>query len=161
HFRGHVVDGADAAGLAAAAAGRDELGQAVVADLDRPVLDEEVARLEVAVNDALLVQVGDALADAAQPGEHLAGRHPLRVGGGHPRVRSLPAPFFHRAPGVAVLPLPPVERAPQFGVLRVEALPPPAQPPPQVALDNFQRSLLAAAGEGVVPFPKPATADAV
>ena len=57
-LRGHVVDGADALGLAAAAAGRDELGQAVVADLDDAVLEEDVARLQVAVDDAVVVQVG-------------------------------------------------------------------------------------------------------
>ena len=73
-FRRHVVDGADAFGLAAAAAAGDELGEAVVADLDDAVVGEDVARLQVAVDDAVVVQVGDAGAHAAHPRQHLLDR---------------------------------------------------------------------------------------
>ena len=51
HFGGHVVDGADALGVAGAAAGRDELRQSIVADLHQAIVVEDVARLQIAMND--------------------------------------------------------------------------------------------------------------
>ena len=65
-LRGHVVHGADGDRLAAVLAGADGLAQAVVADLDVAVLVEDVAGLEVAVDDAAIVQEGQALGDLAE-----------------------------------------------------------------------------------------------
>jgi hypothetical protein len=58
---------------------RDELGQAIVADLDDPLLHEQVRRLQVAVDDAVVVEVGDALDQPLEPGADLGQGHPLRV----------------------------------------------------------------------------------
>ena len=76
HFGGHVVDGADALGMPAAAAARDELRQPVVAHLHHALVAEDVARLQVAMNDAAVVQIGHAGADAANPGQTSAGGRP-------------------------------------------------------------------------------------
>ena len=73
-FRGHVVDGADALGVSAAAAAGDKLRQPVVADLDDALVGEDVARLQVAMDDAVVVEVGHAGADAADPGQGLVRR---------------------------------------------------------------------------------------
>ncbi len=82
HLGRHVVDGADALGLSAAAAARDELRQAVVADLDDAFVAEDIARLQVAVDDAAVVQIGHAGADAVDPGQGLFRRQ--AVGAGRP-----------------------------------------------------------------------------
>ena len=64
---GHVVAGADALGVLAALAGSDQLGQAVVTDLDDALFHEEVGRLEVAVDDAVIVKVGDSFDQPLEP----------------------------------------------------------------------------------------------
>ena len=68
---GHVVAGADALGVLGPLAGGDQLGQAVVADLDDPLFHEQVGRLQVAVDDAVVVEVGDALDQPLEPGADL------------------------------------------------------------------------------------------
>ena len=67
NLRGHVMDRADALRLRGPLAAADELAQAVVADLDDAVLQEDVARLEVAVDDAVVVQVADGLGQGQEP----------------------------------------------------------------------------------------------
>ena len=53
---GHVVDGADALSLGRALTAADELAQSVVADFHRSILDKDVSRLEIAVDDAVVMQ---------------------------------------------------------------------------------------------------------
>ena len=90
---GHVVAGADALGVLAALAGGDQLGQAVVADLDDALFHEQVGRLEVAVHDAVVVQVGHPLDQALEPGADLGERQAVGIllehawpGSGRPRI---------------------------------------------------------------------------
>ena len=54
------MHGADALGLAAATAAGDEFREAVVADFHSAFVGEDIAWLQVAVNDAVVVQVGNA-----------------------------------------------------------------------------------------------------
>ena len=51
-LRRHVMTGADALGVLGALTGRDQFGQAVVADLDDPFLHEQVGGLQVAVQQS-------------------------------------------------------------------------------------------------------------
>ena len=60
-------------------AGSDQLGQAVVADLDDALFHEKVGRLEVAVHDAMIVQIGDSLDEPLEPMSHLVEWQPLRI----------------------------------------------------------------------------------
>ncbi len=59
-LRRHVVAGADVLGHPGVVAMVERLGEPVIADLDDPVLEEQVGRLQVSVDDAVVVQVGDA-----------------------------------------------------------------------------------------------------
>ena len=94
HFGRHVVDGADAFGLSAAAAAGDELRQTVVADLDHAFVAEDVARLQVAVDDAVVVQIGHAGGDAVDPGSASSAGMPL----GLPSITSSSALARRRIP---------------------------------------------------------------
>ena len=66
HFGGHVMHGAHGDGLAGMDARLDGLAQAVIADLDVAVFIEDVARLEIAMDDAAIVQVGKTFGDFPQ-----------------------------------------------------------------------------------------------
>ena len=55
------------------------LAQAVIADLDHAVLEEDVGRLQVAVDDAVIVQVADGAGQAEEPLAGQLARQPLRV----------------------------------------------------------------------------------
>ena len=59
----------------------DRLGQAVIADLDRAVFEEDVARLQIAVDDAVIVQVGDGAGQAEEPLADQLARQAARDGG--------------------------------------------------------------------------------
>ena len=71
HLRRHVVYGADAFRVPAATAARDELRKAVVAHLHDAFVAEDIARLQVAVDDAVVVQIGHAGRDAMEPDQGL------------------------------------------------------------------------------------------
>ena len=75
------MDGADALRLCRALAAADRLAQAVVADLDHAVFEEDVGRLEVAVDDAVIVQVGDGAGQAEEPFAGQLARQPVADAG--------------------------------------------------------------------------------
>ena len=71
-FGRHVGDGADGAAGAGQAGLAGDLGQAEVGDAGRPVLgDEDVGRLDVAVDDAARVGGGQAVGDLGGDGQGL------------------------------------------------------------------------------------------
>src|SRR5205823_3592970 len=78
-FRRHVVDGADALGLGRALAAADELAQPVVTDLQRAVLDKNISRLEIAVDNAVVVQTRYRLGQGHEPLLDQLRRQPLRM----------------------------------------------------------------------------------
>ena len=160
HFRGHVVDGADALGLAAATTRRDELRQAVVADLDGAVLDEDVAGLQVAMDDAALMEVADSGADAVQPVERFLRRHAFWMAGDC-LVEAFASHMLHHDPGVAVVRLLDVVKGDEMGMLEVKALADAAQLDMEVSLNQLERDFLAAVGEGMIDLAEAAPADAV
>src|SRR5262249_42617927 len=153
----HVVHGAYAGGLSATAAGGDELRQAVVADLDGIALKKRVARLQVAVDDAVVVQVADSRAEALQPGEHFVPRHASGVPGDD-LVERLAVDVLHHDPLIAVLGLLDVVDGDEVGMLEVEALADPTQLDVEVALDELEGDLLAAVGDRLVDLAEAAPA---
>ena len=68
----------------------DEFREAVVADFDDAFVDENVAGFEVAVDDAVVVKVGDAGSDAVDPSEGFVERQAVGVAGDY---------FFERFTG--------------------------------------------------------------
>ncbi len=66
-FRRHVVDGAHALRLSRALTAADEFAQTVVADFHRAVLNEDVTRLKIAVNDAVIVQASHRFGQGDKP----------------------------------------------------------------------------------------------
>ena len=58
---------ADAFSLATSAAARDEFGQSIVTNLDDVFIEKNVAWLEIAVNDAMIVQICDPGGNAVEP----------------------------------------------------------------------------------------------
>src|SRR5262249_3817446 len=144
----------------AGSGGGDEFGQPVVADLDRAVLDEDVARLQITVDDAALVEVADAFADAAQPVQRLFNRHALRVAGDD-LVEAFASHVFHDHPAIAVLRLPDIVKGDEVGMLEIEALADAAQFDVEMPLHELEGDFLAAVGNGVVDLAEAAAADAM
>ena len=66
-LRGHVVAGADTFGVLGPLAWSDQLGESVVADLDHPFFHEEIRRLQVAMDDTVVVEVSDPLDQSLEP----------------------------------------------------------------------------------------------
>ena len=71
---GHIVAGTDALGVLGPLAGSDQLGQTIVADLDDPLFHEQVRRLQIAVDDPVVVQIGDPFDQSFEPVAHLGQR---------------------------------------------------------------------------------------
>ena len=66
-LRGHVVDRSHALRLGRPLAAADELAQAIIADLDVAVFQENVGRLEVTMDDAVIVEVANGLGQGQEP----------------------------------------------------------------------------------------------
>ncbi|OQA01166.1 MAG: hypothetical protein BWY71_00473 [Planctomycetes bacterium ADurb.Bin412] len=148
-FRGHVVDGADGDGLAAVAAGGHHLGQAVVADFDVAVFVKDIAGFKVAVDDAAIMEVGEALGDFA---EEIGGFLRAQAGGGFGQqvMQGRPGDIFHDYKGAAFVIVFDVEDGDQVGVFQVHALADAAQLDVLVVLDGLEGHLAAAVAEGVI-----------
>ena len=145
----HVVAGADALGVLGPLAGRDQLGQAVVADLDDALFHEQVRRLQVAVDDPVVVEVGDAVDQPLEPRADLGRRHPARV-----LLRTLarlgPATYSMMTNVSPASLLFRSWMASRFGHLRFMHWHDAAALDFEVAHDQLQRDLLAGVGGGVV-----------
>src|SRR5690348_946534 len=92
--------GADTLGLPAAAAGRDEFRQAIIADLDNALVAKNVAWLEITVNDAVVVQVGHTGRDTLKPGECLGARQTVGTAADDVFKR-FAGDIFHDHPAIA------------------------------------------------------------
>ncbi len=71
------MDGPHALRLRRALTTADELAESVVAHLDRAVLNENVSRLEIAVDDAVVVQAAHRLGQSHKPLLHELRRQSL------------------------------------------------------------------------------------
>ena len=154
-LRGHVVDGADGDGLAGVLGRLHGLGEAVVADLDVAVLVEDVPGLEVAVDDAAVVEERQALADLAEEEGRL-----LRAQPAGRLVQQLPqagpGDELHDDEGASLVVVLDVEDRDQVRVLEVHALADAAQLDLLVAGDGLEGHLAAGVADGVVDLAKPA-----
>ncbi len=111
------------------------------------------------MDDAAIVQIGHAGADAVNPRERLLrrqaggaiGQHGLQARVGH---------VFHDHPGVALLVLADVVEIEQVRVFQIEALADAAQFDVEIPPDQFQGDVLAGVAGGVVDFAEAALADA-
>ena len=146
---GHVVNGADADRLPALPRHADELREAVIADLGVAVLVEDVFGFEVAVNDAVVVEVAQALGDpldevgravhaqsVGMPGENLPQRRPAHV--------------LHDDDGPAVGSRLHVEDTDEVGALEVHAVANAPQLDIVIVLDHLQRDLATPVADRVV-----------
>ena len=159
YFGGHVMHGADAFGVSTAAAARDELREAVIADLDHAVVGKDVRRLQIAMHDAVIVQISHGLANAVHPSQRFIQRQAARLGVECVLQRQA-ADVFHHHPGVAVVVLADVEQVQQIGMFQVQALPDAAQFDVQIPADELQRDFLARVAHGVIDFAEAALAHA-
>ena len=82
NFGSHVVEGSNCLSLVRPTAGGNKLGQAVVPNFHHPrmLVAENIPRLQVSVNDALVVQVRDSRSDCGEPCLHLRLQHPSWAG---------------------------------------------------------------------------------
>ena len=149
---------ADALGVLGPLAGGDQLGQAVVADLDDPFLHEQIGRLQIAVNDSMIVQVGDSLDQSLEPVANLGQRHPVRVllqNAGQARSGDI----LHDDERVARVARLQIEDRQQVRALQVHAVHDPAPLDVEIAQDELERDFLAGIGRGVINLAEPASPD--
>ncbi|KKL99901.1 hypothetical protein LCGC14_1809770, partial [marine sediment metagenome] len=108
---------ADAFGLPAAAAAGDELREPVVADLDGPLVGEDITRLDIPMDDTPVVQIGHAGSDPVNPGERLFRRQALQM-----RCQGVceasAGDVFHHDPRIALIVLTDVVQCQQIRVVR-------------------------------------------
>src|SRR5262245_2980700 len=138
---------------------RDQLAQAVVADLDQAVLEEDIARLEIAMDDAMLVQAVDRLRQAVKPLGSELGRDAVGMPRQDRRER-LAGDIFHDEPLILVLVFADVVQMDEVRVLEVQALLDAAHFDVVIGADPLERDLLAAVGDSEVDFAEAADADA-
>src|SRR5690606_10452772 len=116
-LRGHVLGGAEHLAGAGQLHGVDAAGDAEVEDLDDGAdadgLDEDVVGLEVAVEDAVLVGLAEALGDLLGELERLQLGHLALL---EPLAQALPGEQLHHHIGPAVLALAVLEHADGGGV---------------------------------------------
>ena len=132
----------------------------VVADFDDPLVDENVARLQIAVHDAVIVQIGHAGGNAVNPGQGFryaatrrdAGRALLPANG--PHINSMTTQLSPWSSCSHV-----VQRE-QIRMLKIQALGDAAQFDIPIAANQFQRHFFAGVAGGVIHFAKAAVADA-
>ena len=158
-FRGHVVDGPDALGLGSPLAGRDDLGESDVADLDVAGFAIEVLWLEVPMHDAPVVQVVDSAGESVEPRADLVDGHAVGVVFGEDLIERLAADVFHHDPGVSVVVFLDVDDGDEVGVLEVEALLGATAFDFDVAVQQFQCHLLAPVADRVVDLPESSSLD--
>ena len=155
----HVVDGADALGLATAAAAGNKLRQSIVADLDGAFVEKDIRRLQVAVDDAVVVQIGHAGSDAREPLNRQSAGMPLgmAIDGVFERFARH---VFHDHPAVVVLVGFDVVEGDQVGVLEIQAVRDAAEFDVEIAANQFERDFFAGVAHGVIDFAEAAAADA-
>src|SRR5581483_11534485 len=115
-------------------------------------------RLQVAVDDAVVVQVADRPGQAEEPLLGEVGRQPAGVAADDLGER-LAEDVLHHQPGVAVLVGLEVVDVDEVGVLEVEAVGDAAELDVRVTAEELQRHLLAAVGDGEVDLAEAALAD--
>ncbi len=150
--------GADALRMVGPLAGSDELGQAVIANLDDSFLHEKIGRLQVAVNDPVVVQVGHAINQAFEPVADLGQRQPggvLLEDAGQARPRDV-LHYDKRVAGVAGLH---VEDGQQVRAFQVHTLHDPAPLDVEIAKDQLEGNFLTGIGGAVIDLAEAAAAN--
>ena len=155
---GHVVARPDAFGVAGLLALGDRLGEAVVADLDDPLVQEQVGGLQVAVDGAVVVQVRHPLDQPLEPGPHLGQGQAVGVLG-QDLGEARPGDVLHHDEGIPGVVGLDVVDGDQIRALEVHALHDPAALDLEVARDELQRHLLAGVGGRVIDLAEAAAAD--
>ena len=149
----HVVNRAHRHGMAGAVAGADHLAEAIVADLDKAILVEDVVGLQVAVHDAAVVQVGQALGHLAQKIGGL-GRAQSRGRFVQQLSQGRPGDELHDHKRLAFLPLLDIKDAHQVRALQVHAVADAAQFDLLIVLHGLQGHLPPRITQGVVHLAK-------
>ena len=158
-LRRHVVDGADADRLTALTGDADVLREAIVPNLHVAIFIKDVLWLEVAVDDAPIVQVAQPLADLSRKKDGLVRCHACRSARDEvSKGRS--SHILHDHERYAVSVGLDIEDGDQVRSLQVDAVANSAQLDVVVLLNHFQRHLAAAVAHGVVNLPEPAAANA-
>ena len=135
-FGRHVVHRAHAAGLPAATAARNEFRQAVIADFDDALIDKNVSRLQVAMHNAVVVQVGHAGRYAVNPCQRLA--YWQAVGIFCQQIFERVARHqLHDHPSISLVVLPHVVQREQVRVLEIQAVHYAAQLDIQIAANEL------------------------
>ena len=158
HLGGHVMDGADVLRHAGMLAFADQLAQAVVADLDDAGLEEDIARLEVAMDDAVLVQVVHRGRESLEPLARQLRCQSLGMARQDGAER-LAGDVFHHEPVMAERVGAKVVEVDEVRVLEVEALLHAAQLDVEVAADPLERDFLAGVADGEIDLAEAAPAD--
>ena len=123
------------------------------------VFDEDVGGLEVAVDDAVVVQVADAASERREPLADEFGRQAVGVAVDDLGER-LAEDVLHDDPVLAAGVGAEVVEVDEIGVLEVEAVADAAQLGVGVAAEELERDFLAAVADGEVDLAEPALADA-
>ncbi len=145
--------------LGGAGGAADALAQTVVAELEDAVFEEDVAGLEVAVDDAVLVEVANGASQRQKPLPGQVGRQPLRMAV-EDDVQRLAGHILHHHPVLAAVVGLEVEETDQMRMLEVQALGHAAHLDVLRTADELERHLLAAVAQRVVDFAEAAGADA-
>src|SRR5206468_1615889 len=101
-FRSHVVNGAYGLRLRALLRSTDELAQSIITYLHHAVLDEDVGRLEITVNDATFMQRLHSQAQFPKDALCLFSRQSLRIPIQH-LVQTLTSHVLHDDPVIALI----------------------------------------------------------
>ena len=158
HLGRHVVDGAHAFCLTAAPAARDEFRQPVIADLHHALVAEDVPRLEIAVNDTVIVQTSHAGDDPADPGQGLVDGQSVGTRCDD-LLEAIAVDVLHDDPVVTPLVFTEVEDRQKVRVFQIQALLDAAQLDIEITPDQLQGHLFAGVAGGEINFAKPPAAD--
>jgi hypothetical protein len=129
-----------------------------VADLDDATFDEDVAGLQIAVNDSPVVQEAEPVDQSGQPLANVVDRHAVGITVEHLR-EALAGDIFHDDPVVAVGVVLDVENRHEVGMLQVEALRDAAKLDVKMLLEQLERHFFAAVGECVIDFAEASAMD--
>ena len=97
------------------------LGESVIANLHHTLIVEDIARLQIAVNDAMIVQVRNTSSNTVYPEECSFGRHARRIRRDH-LVECLPRNKFHDDPIVALSVFANIKYGQQIRMLQVQTV---------------------------------------
>ena len=124
------------------------------------MLDEDVARLDVAMDDRVIVQVGDGMSDLQEPVAGLFRRQTLWIAI-QDGIEWFAVNVFHHQPVIATFISLQVVQVNEIRVLEVQAIGDAAKLGVRAAAkEQFERGLFTAVGDGEVDLAEPTLAQA-